>query len=187
MAAFLEAVGLSEFLAAYATHIRVYRLLGGLQRFGDVHEIGDGTLDVLDGPRKQHLVAIKLEINPCQLVLLLNLGEDRLVGEEMFVGSGADSEHVVEIFCESFPDLIFDPFPGRPGGNEIDLLVNEINDHFAAIGVLKVHNGRKCKLIEDDLFIIFIQLYFLWFQPINVQPVEIIDHVLLIASKNYVF
>ena len=52
MAAFLEAVGFSEFLAAYPAHIRVYCLFGGLQRFSDVHEIGDCTLDILDGPRK---------------------------------------------------------------------------------------------------------------------------------------
>ena len=95
MAAFLEAVGLGEFLAAYATHIRVYRLLGSLQRFGDVHEIGDGTLDVLDGPRKQHLVAVELQVNPGQLMLLLNLGQDGLVGEEMFPALEKCKDHLM--------------------------------------------------------------------------------------------
>ena len=171
MAAFLKAVRLGEFLAAYAANIRVYRLLGDLQRFGDVHEVGDGTLYVLDGPRKQHLVAVELQVNPGQLMLLLNLGQDGLVGEEMFVGSGADSEHVVKVFGKSFPYLLFDSFPGRASGDETDLLVNEVDDHFAAVGVLEVEDGRKSKLIEDDLLIVFIQLYFLGLQPVNVQPV----------------
>ena len=120
-------------------------------------------------------------------MFLLNLCKYILIAEEMFVGSRADSEHVVKIFDKSFPDLILDPLPGRPGGNKIDLLVNQVNNHFAAVGILQVQNGRKCKLIEDNFFIIFIQLYFLGFESVNIQPVKVVDHVLLIASKNDIF